>query len=167
MLPEWLSHPPYSTLFTLAVALAVALVTSLLNRKFIDREQTAVWQREINKWNAEKNIAKRTGDKKLLAKVKKQEARILQIQSKMFYQSMKTSLSTFIPLIIIWQILIGFFTWIPVARLPGFFTDQPLDLPFFYWYLICSFFIQTLLSRIFGVATGMGMGLGTSASETK
>jgi len=159
MLPDWLRYPPYSTLFILALALAISLVTTMLNRKFINREQAAVWQREINEWNTARNLAKRTGDKKLLAQVKKQEKRIFQIQSKMSSQQMKTSLITFIPLIIIWQILMGFFQDIAVAHLPG------IPLPFFYWYLICSFFVGTSLSRIFGV--GMGMGLGTSPSRTR
>jgi len=164
MLPEWLLNSPSSTFFTLALALAISLTTTLLNRKFIDREQMAVWKRELDKWNAERNLARKTGDKKLLAKVKKQEPRILQIQSKMFSQQMKTSLVTFIPLIIIWQVLIGFFQTIPVARLPGIYTGQTIDLPFFWWYMICSFFTGTLLSRIFG--TGMPMGMGMESSKT-
>lgn len=165
MLPEWLLDAPYSTFFTLALASAVSLATTLLNRKFINKEQVTAWQHEINKWNSDKNLAKKTGDKKLLAKVKKQEPRILQLQSKMFSAQMKTSLVTFIPLIIIWQVLIGFFTDTAVARLPGFFGEPPLDLPFFYWYLVSSIFIGTLTSRLFGV--GMGMGLGTGIPETK
>lgn len=166
MLPEFLLSAPYSTFFTLALASTISLVTALLNRKFIDREQTAAWQRELNKWNADKKTAKSTGDKKLLAKVKKQEARMLQLQSKMFSQQMKTTLVTFIPLIIIWQILIGFFQATPVARLPdGIFTGEFFDLPFFYWYLICSFFIHQVMSRLSGV--GMRMGLGGTALETK
>jgi len=167
MLPQWLLGAPYSTFFTLALASAVSLATTLLNRKFVNREQASAWQREINKWNTEKNLAKKTGDKKLLAKVKKQEARILQLQSKMFSQQMKTSLVTFVPLIIIWQVLIGFFRDTAVARLPGFFGGPPLDIPFFYWYMISSIFIGTLVSRMFGVGMGMGMGLGTSTSETR
>jgi len=165
MLPESLRNPPYSTLFVIAIAFSISLATTLLNRRFMNKEQTDAWQQEINKWNTDKNLAKRTGDKKLLAKVKKQEPRILQLQSKMFSQRMKTFLITFIPLIALWQVLIGFFQNTPVARLPGIYSGQILDLPFFYWYLICSFLVGTILSRITGVQ--MEMGLGTTAPGTK
>ncbi len=155
MLPEWLLYPPSSTIFTMVIAFTISAVTTLLNLKLIDKEKMIEWQREIQKWNAERNLAKRTGDKKLLAKVRKKEPRILQIQSRMLSQRMRTSLITFIPLLIIWQILLGFFQNIPVARLPGLMPGQPIDMPFFIWYLVCSFFIGTLLSRISGVSMGM------------
>jgi len=165
MLPEMLLYRPFSTLFVIALAFAISLSTTLLNRKFMNKEQTATWQHEINKWNAEKNMAKRSGDKKLLAKVKKQEPRILQLQSKMFSQRMKTFLITFIPLIVLWQVLIGFFQNRAVAYLPGFSIEQIFELPFFWWYLICSFFVGTILSRIFGVEMEMGLGTGTTGTR--
>ncbi len=165
MLPEMLLYRPFSTFFVIALAFAISLSTTLLNRKFMNREQAAVWQHEINKWNAEKNMAKRSGDKKLLAKVKKQEPRMLQLQSKMFSQRMKTFLITFVPLIVLWQVLIGFFQNIAVAYLPGFSVGQIFELPFFWWYLICSFFVGTILSRIFGVEMEMGLGTGTTGTR--
>ena len=162
MLPAWLLDSPSSTLFTIVLALTISLATNLLNKKFIDREQMIAWQSEIKRWNTDKNLATKTGDKKLSAKVKKQEPRILQMQSKMFSQQMKTSLITFIPLIIIWQVLMGFFQATPVARLPGIYIGELIEIPFFYWYMVCSFFMSTLLSRILGTAMGMGLGAGTS-----
>ena len=162
MLPAWLLNSPSSTFFTLALALAISLTTTLLNRKFVDREQVAASKLELDRWNAERKLAAKTGDKKLLAKVKKQQPRMLQMQSKMFSQQMKTSLITFIPLIIMWQFLMGFFQAFPVAHLPGIYVGESIYLTFFYWYLICSFFVQTLLSKIFGTGMGMGMGMETS-----
>ncbi|MFQ6095518.1 MAG: EMC3/TMCO1 family protein [Candidatus Bathyarchaeia archaeon] len=165
MLPEWLLNPPASTFFTVALASAISLVTTILNRKFVDWKQITAWKREIDKWNAERRLAKKTGDKKLLAKVKKQEPRMLQMQSKMFSQQMKTSMVTFIPLIIIWQVLMGFFQSFPVARLPGIYVGEFIEIPFFYWYMICSFFTHTILSKVFG--TGMAMTMGTETSKKR
>ena len=164
MFPEWLLTSPSSTFFTIVLALTVSLATNLLNRKFVDREQMMAWQSEIKRWNTDRNLAKKTGDKKLSAKVKKQQPRILQMQSKMTSQQMKTSLITFVPLIIMWQVLMGFFQATPVARLPGVYIGELIELPFFYWYIICSFFMSTLLSRIFG--TPMGMGLRAETPKT-
>jgi len=165
MFPEWLLNSPSSTLFTIGLALIISLATTLLNKKFTDREQTMAWQSEIKRWNTDRNLARKTGDKKLLAKVKKQEPRILQMQSKMTSRQMKTSLITFVPLIIMWQVLIGFFQATPVARLPGIYIGELIEIPFMYWYIICSFFMSTLLSRIFGTAMGMGMGMEPSRTK--
>jgi len=168
VLPELLLYTPYSTFFTIGVAVAISLSTTLLNRRFMNRGQVAAWQREISKWNDERNLAKKTADKKLLAKVKKQEPRVMQLQTRMFYQSMKTFLVTFIPLIVTWQVLMGFYGNTAVARLPdGVVYGQFFDLPFFFWYIICSFLVGSVSSRIFGVGLGVGMGLRPSTAETK
>lgn len=160
MLPGWLYSPPTSTFFIIAISVTVSLATTLLNRRFIDKEKFAIWQREINRWNAEKKRAMKTKDKKLLAKVKKQEARMLQLQSKMSSQQLKTSMITFIPMLIMWQILAGFYGNVAVAHLPGLFIGQTIPLTFFLWYMISAFFANTLVSRLLGVSLGASMGLG-------
>jgi len=157
MLPEELGIIPASTLFIFGLAFLISLTTTMLNRKFINKEQNAKWQKEINRWNAEKERAKKTGDKKLMAKVRKQEPMILQIRSRMASQSLKTTAITLVPMLIIWQILIRFYQATPVAFFP-LFTGGPIPLQFFWWYLICNFFVNTILSRLFGtVAMGMPM----------
>ena len=161
MLPN-ISEIPWSTLSVIGIAFLICLATMLLNRKFIDREKFAEWRKEINKWNADKNTAKKTGDKKLLAKVKKQEKRILQIQSRMFKQQMKTFAVTFVPLLVIWQVLPGFFGIAPVAYIP---LLEPFPLSFFLWYLISYYFISVILSRVFGVEMGMGMGMESQTTK--
>ncbi len=161
MLPGELLFPPNSTFFTVGLAFLISLTTTMLNRKFINKEQRAKWQKEISRWNAEKERAKKTGDKKLMAQVKKQEPMILQIEKKMFSQSMKTFAVTFVPILVIWQILTRFYMATPVAFFIPIFSGGPLELPFYIWYLICSFFVSTILSRIFGMeGAGMGMGMG-------
>ncbi|MBS7625263.1 MAG: EMC3/TMCO1 family protein [Candidatus Bathyarchaeia archaeon] len=145
---------PNSTFFIMFIAFVSSLITTLLNRKFVDRRLLAEWQDEIAKWSAERELAKKTGDKKLMAKVKKQELRIMQIRSKISSQQMKTSLITFIPFLLIWWILISFYGNVPVALLPVW---GELGLPFFIWYIICQFFFSYLLSKIFNVEMGYGV----------
>ncbi len=147
---------PWSTLATLGIAFLVSLSTALLNRKFINKVQFAQWRQEINDWNTDRNKAKKTGDKKLMAKVKKQETHVLQIQSRMFKQQMKTTLITFVPLLIMWQILPSYFGFGAVAYVPLLPFAPNFSLPFFYWYLICSFFLSTIVSKLLGVDMGMG-----------
>jgi len=157
MLPEWLFYPPGSTFFTFGIASIISLFSTLVNRKFTNKEESAKWQEEINRWNAERNLAKKTGDKKLMAKVKKHERRILQIQSKRSNQQFKVVIVNTLPIMVIWYVLLGFFVY-PVAFIPLWPGQDPYPLPFFIWYMVCFYLANTMISRIFGVEMGMGMG---------
>ena len=154
MLAEFLKIIPYSTIFITLLAFLVSLITTLLNRKFIDRRLFAKWQKEIQEWNAEKELAKKTGDKKLLAKVRKREIQIMQIRAKMSKQQTKVMVITFIPLLLMWWVLTSFYGFTPVAYMP--LLGKPVEINFVYWYLICSFFFNFLLSQIFNVEMGFG-----------
>lgn len=98
--------------------------------------------------------ATRAGDKKLMAKVKKQERHIMQLQSKMMWQSMKTSFLWFIPLMLIWYVLLPQVINIGdiVAYLP--WLSGELELTVFIWYLLCSFLAGALFNRLFGLGMG-------------
>lgn len=154
MLAENLKIIPYSTFFIILLAFIVSLTTTLLNRKFIDRRLLAKWQKEIQEWNAEKELARKTGDKKLLIKVKKREIQIMQIRAKMSKQQTKVMMITFIPLLIMWWTLISFYGFTPVAYIP--LLGEPAEINFAYWYIICSFFFNFILSQIFNVEIGFG-----------
>ncbi|MEM2027238.1 MAG: EMC3/TMCO1 family protein [Candidatus Bathyarchaeia archaeon] len=149
-----LLSPPLSTFFIMFIAFVSSLMTALINRKFIDRRMLAEWQREISVWNAERELAKKTGDKKLMAKVKKQEVKIMQIRARISAQQMKVWLITFIPFLIIWWLLIFFYGSRPVAFIP--LLGEKIDIPFFFWYIICQFFFNFLISRVLNVEMGFG-----------
>ena len=99
--------------------------------------------------------AARAGDKKLMAKLKKQEKHIMQLQSKMMWQSMKTSFLWFIPLMLMWYVLL------PAAIEPGtvvaslpWLGSEPYQLNVFMWYLFCSFLAGIIFNRLFGLGMG-------------
>jgi len=150
---------PYSTFFILGLSFLLSFVTLLTNRLLTNREQMKAWTQEIAAWRADSIKATRTGDKKLMAKVKKQQKQMMQLQSKMMWQSMKTSFIWFIPLMLLWWFfLTPLYTKpeigpITVAALP-WFGGEPLQLTYFYWYFLCSFFSQALLSRLLGMSMG-------------
>jgi uncharacterized membrane protein (DUF106 family) len=151
-LPDWLLPIPYSTLFILLLSVSLSFLTALANRLFTNREQLTAWRKEISRWNADFKKAMKSGDKKLLAKVKRKERYILQLQSKMMWQSMKVSLIFMIPFFIIWQLLIGFYGNTPVAYIPG--IDGELAMSLFLWYLLCSFASGILITKALGVSIG-------------
>ncbi len=168
-----LAEPPGSTLLILGISTLLSLMLSLLRRLFTpkqDMSQLKAWQKEIAEWEAESKRAKRTGDKRLLRKVKKQEKRILQLRSKIASQTLgqlKLMPITMLLFYLIWLALTGnilgwqLFTPLPfnsggmegvVAWLPWFDSSIPLYL--FHWYILCSFATSTLINRIFGPQTG-------------
>lgn len=150
-----LDQIPNSTFFIMLVAFAVSLATSLSNRLLTKREQLREWNKEITQWRSESMKATRSGDKKLMAKLKKQEKHVMQLQSKMMWQSMKTSFLWFIPLMLMWYVLlpqaiqpdkiVAYLPWLGQ-------TPQPLNV--FMWYLFCSFLAGIILNRVLGLGMG-------------
>lgn len=151
---EWLAAIPYSTFFVMFLSFVVSFATSVTNRVLTNREQLKAWTKEIKEWREESLKARKTGDKKLLAKVKKQERHVMQLQSKMTLQSMKTSFLWFIPLMIMWYVLLPQIVPISeiVAYIPWLSGEFPLSV--FLWYLLCSFLASALFTRIFGLGLG-------------
>jgi uncharacterized membrane protein (DUF106 family) len=101
-------------------------------------------QQEIAEYNAARMTALRANDTKTLERLKKKESQINAMQTKMFKPQMVLIPITFI-YIFIWPVLVGFFPQ-PVAYIPYLGA-----VPFFYWYLICSFFFGTISSKLMGV----------------
>jgi uncharacterized membrane protein (DUF106 family) len=161
VIPPILREIPFSTLFMLLLALLVSLMTTLVNRRFTNPEKTKSWRREISDWNKKLRAAQRSQDKKTTEKLMKDQKYIMQLQSKMMWQSMKVSLLFIVPLFLMWQILGGFYTSyegpspmpIPIAYFPGLGHIIPY-LPFFnysliWWYLICSLLFGTVFQHAF------------------
>ena len=151
-LPEWLLPIPNSTLFILLLSMSLSFLTALANRLLTNREQLNAWRKEVARWNEDFKKARKSGDKKLLAKVKRKERYILKLQSKMMWQSMKVSLIFMIPFLLIWQLLIGFFGGTTVAYIP--WIDGVFEMPLFYWYMLCSFASGTMITKALGVTPG-------------
>jgi uncharacterized membrane protein (DUF106 family) len=144
--------------------MGLSLITSLANRLLTNQDQLRSWRREVAEWTAEFNKARKNNDKKILAKVKQKQPYITKIQSKMMWQSMKVSFIFFIPFVLLWNLFLNptYINVQAVAYIPNIMSSEGglswLPLPYFYWYLLCSFLFGTLLSRILGLAYGtMGM----------
>jgi uncharacterized membrane protein (DUF106 family) len=158
MLPEFLLEIPFSTVFIFLLAAAITLLTSLANRLLTDPEKSKAWRKEIAEWNAALRKAQSNGDKKRTEKLMKKQQYILQLQSKMMWQSMKVMLLFFIPLILMWQLLGASYGPIPIAYFPG--VGPTISLPLFgnitslfWWYMLCSFLFSTMFSHLFGLVS--------------
>ncbi len=141
-----LEGPPYLTFFAVLIALLTSLVSTLANRKLIDRRLLDEFWKEVSEWQTKMEQARRTGDKKLLAKLEKDKLRIMQMRAKVSSQQLKVMSVTFIPFLVVWWLLIPYF-YKTAAFIPLIGTK--IDVPFFVWYIICSLFFHFLLSKIF------------------
>src|SRR3972149_7292079 len=147
---------PYSTLFILLLAFAVSFATQLTSRLLTNKEQLQAWNKEISQGRSAIMEARRRGDKTTVAKLQRQERHIMQLQSKTMWQSMKTSLLLFIPLMLMWYVFLpflGFTINAIVAYIP--LLSEPFQLSVFLWYLLCSFLGSALFTRLFGLGLGL------------
>jgi uncharacterized membrane protein (DUF106 family) len=146
---------PYSTFFILALSFFLSFITLLTNRLLTNIEQTKAWNQEIAAWRADSIKAARTGDKKLLAKVKKQQTQMLQLQSKIMSQQLKVSFIWTIPFMLLWLFYLSpmYAKVGPVAYLPGIGGEWSLN--YVLWYFLCSMlFGPALLTHLLGLSMG-------------
>ena len=156
ILPPIFQQLPYSTLFIFALSAAISLLTTLANRFLSNPEQAKAVRKEVGEWNKELREAQRSKDKKTVDKLMKKQQYIMKLQSKMMWQSMKVSLLFLVPLLIMWQLLGGFFTGVDMAVFPGLGPNISLPLgitlgSLFWWYLLSSFLCGTVFSHAFGI----------------
>jgi len=148
-----LGQIPYSTFFILSFSCLISLLTTSVNRRFTNPEKSRAWRKEISDWNKELRDARKSKDKKILEKVMKKQQYIMQLQSKMMWQSMKVSLLFLVPLLLMWQILGGMFGANPIAYFPGvgsILVVPIINLQFnslFWWYLLCSLLFGTVFQH--------------------
>ncbi|NLE03921.1 MAG: DUF106 domain-containing protein [Crenarchaeota archaeon] len=138
---------PVATLLIMLVAISLSLMNNSLNRLIISKmfgwNQYRTMQKEIADYNAERMKALRANDTKTLERLKKREAQVNSMQTKMFKPQL-VQLPLMLIYFIIWPALTGIFSG-TVAYIPGL-GEQP----FYIWYLICSFFFATITGRIIG-----------------
>jgi len=148
---EWMldPNPPNSTIGLMLISMILMFISTLANRLLVDQKKMREWRTEINEWNTKFREALKKKDSKLIEKLKKQQPRILQLQAKMFKQSMKVTAIFFVPFMLIFIFLSGNYGTYPVAQIPGLFP-----IPFYYWYLICTTFFNIIFSRLLGVSLG-------------
>ena len=154
VLPPILQQRPYSTLFILGIAALVSLLTTLVNRLISNPQKSKEQRKEVTEWNKELREAQRAKDKKTIEKLMKKQQYIMKMQTKMMWNSMKVSLLFLVPLLLMWQVLGGFYSEQDIAIFPGVGANLPLPMfsaSLIWWYLLCSLFFGTTFSHVFGL----------------
>jgi len=152
VLPPILQQIPYATIFILGLAALISLLTSLVNRLLTNPEKSKAARTEVSEWNKELREAQRNKDKKTIEKLMKRQKYIMQLQTKMMWSSMKVSLLFLIPLLLMWQLLGGFYSGVAIAIFPGVGANLPIPIfssSLVWWYLLCSLLFGTVFSHVF------------------
>jgi uncharacterized membrane protein (DUF106 family) len=106
-----IQSPPYSAIFIMLVSLSVSTMSNLAMRRFADMRRLNRYQAEIKQYQEMEKEAKKTGNEKLLKKVKRRKAYIDRIQREQMSQRCKPSLIFLIPFMLIFTVLRTFYSW--------------------------------------------------------
>ena len=93
------------------VSLFVSTLSNLAMRRFADMRRLNRYQAEIKQYQEMEKEAKKTGNEKLLKKVKRRKAYIDRIQREQMSQRCKPSLIFLIPFMLIFTVLRSFYSW--------------------------------------------------------
>lgn len=154
---EVLQSIPMSTIFMFSLAALISFLTSAVNRVLSDPEKAKAARKEIARWNSDLRQAQKAGDKKNVDKLMKKQREIMQLQTKMMWQSMKVTLLFIVPLFVIWYFLGSFFSGQAIAYFPGIGAILTVPLinytltSLFWWYMLCSLFMGTIFSHLLGL----------------
>ncbi|MEM2911985.1 MAG: EMC3/TMCO1 family protein [Candidatus Bathyarchaeia archaeon] len=146
------------TISIMLLAATITFLTSLANRLLTDPEKSKAWRKEIMEWNAQLRKAQKSGDKKQIEKLMKKQQYILQLNSKMTWQSLKVTFIFFIPLLLVWQFLGRMYWNVDIAFFPG--VGPKIQVPLigevaslYWWYLLCSLLFGLVFSHMFGLTS--------------
>ena len=151
---DFLKDPPVSTIFLMVLAFAVSALTTYISRRSMNVEEYRKSMEESSHAQQELMAAMRSGNQRRIQKAQQRQKDSQQTQMKNSNAQMKSSFYTMIPLLIMWQILGGFYgTTIGVAWMP---FDPILwrgtKLNYITWYIICSFTASIIMRRLFGLS---------------
>lgn len=103
------TQPPFSSVFILIVAFLVSLTSTLVSRKMIDVDKLKRLTRETKKYQKLRMEMIKTADSKLKLKYERNADRMRKVQSELTMMNMKPLMIMFLPMILFFIVLSGFF----------------------------------------------------------
>ena len=147
---------PISTLIVVCMALGVNVLFSGGRRLLTDVTRAKRWRTEIKEHQTQMRKAMLEKDKTKTEKMKKKDKKIKEMQMKMSMESLKVSFLFFIPLMLLWWLISGLLgpdaivAMSPIQLPLIVFTVGP-DLNFWWFYIISSFALSGIITKLFGV----------------
>ena len=144
-------QPPWATLAIMGISIVLAIFTSFIGVRSMDLDQYRTLMIESSKARKELMDATRSGNQRKIDKAQKRQSELMQQQSKMSMDRMRSSMLFTIPMLLVWPYLGKFFGTTIVANFPFNFPYIPREFTFIQWYLLCSFSINVVMNRLFGL----------------
>ena len=153
---------PTSTIIIIVSAFFLSLMTSSANRFLVNYKMVTNSRRDYMAWTQAVRKARKEGDEKQLDKLMKRQSAMVKMSTRANLEQMKTTAITFIPLLLIYRVLLAAFPLsVAVAFSPIYFPGAAISSIVFhngagffsmvYWYFLSSFAIGIPLSRVFGI----------------
>jgi uncharacterized membrane protein (DUF106 family) len=160
--------PPFAALFIMFISLSISTMSNLAMKRFTDMRRLNRYQTEIKQFREMEQKAQKTQNEKLMKKVKRRKSYIDRIQREQMSARCKPSLLFFIPFILIFGILRGFYSTggiddivvilpfniqkvLPfLVGLVGQPTAAGFGLSFYGFYFLVGLGMSSILQRIMG-----------------
>lgn len=160
-----LRFPPYSTLFIIIVTIFVSVFSAVVTKRLTSNEKFIRYSREVKEFKLLQEKALKIKDRKLLRFVDKNKFKFTKMQNELLLLRMKPQLVLYIPMIIVFFLMSGFFSGSDVivailpfnlfdmfmqSEIPAFLiTHTQLFVPNFWsWYFMVNFVIRGFINQI-------------------
>jgi len=145
------------TLLVIVEALGVNCLYAVGRRKFTDIDKMRRYNAEMKAFRSEMSAAQKAGDKVKLEKLKKKQLQMQKMQAEMSMDNLKPTLLFMLPLLGVYYLVSSFIKSATLAISPVSFVvinggPLPIEIPFFWWYMICSFTFSGMITRLFGLS---------------
>jgi uncharacterized membrane protein (DUF106 family) len=144
------------TMLVIFEALGVNCLYAVGRRKFTDIDKMRRYNAEMKAFRSEMSAAQKAGDKVKLDKLKKKQLQMQKMQAEMSMDNLKPTLLFMLPLLGVYYVVSSFIknATLVVSPIPLqiFNYGPPIMVPFFWWYMICSFTFSGIITRLFGLS---------------
>ncbi|MHA1728334.1 MAG: EMC3/TMCO1 family protein [Promethearchaeota archaeon] len=179
---ELLKYPPGSMIFILLLSVFTTMLSTILTKLLtntgeLKKKQNIIKEHKKKRDQIEKELKEQNPKKynKELIKWNRQDKAMKKMEQKLSMQRMKPTCFMFIPMMLMFPLIGGFFGTGPVAipamnpfdvpLLGGFISGYTDSIPvnwgminYISWYMLCSFTSNMIIGRLAGTYMGGGFG---------
>jgi uncharacterized membrane protein (DUF106 family) len=159
------SNPPHLqtgielqyTALVVLMAIGVNLISAVGRLKLTNIEKMRRYTAEMKAFRSELNAAMKEGNKQKQEKLKKKQQQMQKMQAEMSMENLKPGLLFALPFFGLYYLMVQFLAphvcalAISPITIPLVVTTIPVVMPFFWWYMICSFTFSTIITRLLGL----------------
>ena len=154
------------------IATLVAFVITVANKLLVDQDRLQFLQGEMKGFQSEMMKAQKSGDPKAMAEMQKKQAKFMELQKEMMFNSFKPMIVTFVPIILIFYWMAGnplinqlylnlpsFAYYVLLVPIFHTFYHQSAGVPvmaveWLGWYILCSFAMSFVWRKLLGLKGG-------------